>query len=70
MKELLTGEGFYKFKSCNCSGGKAQYKHNTRPGIEIILYLRHMTFEIKNGFKVVSRGQEGQLESELIRLFE
>lgn len=70
MKELLKDEGFYKFKSCNCSGGEEQYKHETRPGIVIKLKLRHMTFEIKNGFKLVSRGQEGQLASELIRLFE
>ena len=70
MKELLTGDGFYKFKSCNCQGGKEQYKHDKRPGIEVILFMRHMTFEIKQGFRIVSRGQQGQLESELIRLFE
>ena len=70
MKELLKDEGFYKFKSCNCQGGKEQYKHELRPGIEIILYMRTMTFQIKQGFKLVSRGQDGQLESELIRLFE
>ena len=70
MKELLTGEGFRMFKSCNCSGGKEQYKHDNRPGIEIALFMRHMTFEIKQGFRIVSRGKEGQLESELIRLFE
>ena len=70
MKDLLKDEGFYKFKSCNCSGGREQYKHDQRPGIQVILSLRHMTFEIKQGFKIVSRGQDGQLESELIRLFE
>lgn len=70
MKELLTGDQWKMFKSCNCQGGKQQYKHDKRPGIEIILYLRHMTFDIKQGFKIISRGKQGQLESELIRLFE
>ncbi len=70
MKELLTGDEWYKFHSCNCSGGEESYKHDKKPGIKIKLRLRYMTFEIKNGFKLVSTGQEGQLQSELIRLFE
>jgi len=70
MRKLLTDEGFYMFDSCGCSGGREDYKNSLSPGIMISVFLRHMTFEIKQGFKVVSRGRENQLESELIRLFE
>ena len=70
MKDLLKDDGF-EFKSgCNCQGGRASYKHPLRPGIIVTLINRYMTFEIKQGFRIVSRGKEGQLESELIRLFE
>lgn len=70
MRDLLETEGFEQFKGCNCQGGRYQFKHAERPGITVAIALRHMTFEIKQGFKVVSRGQSGQLQSELIRLFE
>lgn len=69
MIEFLLSVGFRVFKSCNCSGGKAWFKKEGMPGIEVVLFKRGDQYEIKRSNKVVNRGMSHQLETEYQKLF-
>lgn len=69
MIDFLLNLGFKVFKSCNCSGGKAWFKKEGMPGVEIILLKRSNSYEIKQSNKVINRGMSHHLQTEYQKLF-
>lgn len=69
MHDFLLSLGFRMFKSCNCGGGKKNFKKATMPGIEITLFKRSDSYEIKRSNKVINRGMSHHLETEYNKIF-
>jgi len=69
MIDFLNSINFHVFKSCNCGGGKAWFKKDGMPGVEIILIKRGDQYEIKRSNKVINRGMSHQLQTEYNKLF-
>lgn len=64
MSGFLLSLGFVQ-RGCNC-GGK---KHYEKDGIEIILFTRSSSYEIRKDYQVINRGMSSQLRTEYDKLF-
>ena len=60
---------FRLISSCGGCGGKATFKKESMPGIEIKTFRRGDHYEILRANKVINRGMGCQLETEYQKLF-
>lgn len=69
MQDFLLSLGFRVTKNCACGGGKKNFKKDTMPGIEIVLFRRSNSYEIIRSNKVINRGEAHHLETEYNKIF-
>ncbi len=69
MTDFLLNLNFRMYKSCNCSGGKMWFKKEGMPGIEITLFKRTNSYEIKRSNSVINRGLAHQFQTEYQKIF-
>lgn len=72
MIDFLKSIDFGVFKSCQCNGGEASFKHNTpgkMVGVVIRTFRRGDHYKILKGGSVINKGLGYQLETEYNKLF-